>query len=105
MLIALDSNSQRITPLPGQRAVCPCCKSEVNAKCGEVNAWHWAHLPDAPHCNGTAFFLSLGGTVEKPRRTRRVRDSGWRVHYRHPRSFPASDHLRDTTPDVCEIHD
>jgi competence protein CoiA len=29
---------------PHARATCPGCGAEVLAKCGEVNAWHWAHI-------------------------------------------------------------
>jgi competence protein CoiA len=36
------SNAQ-ILATPGDRAVCPGCLGRVIAKCGEVNAWHWAH--------------------------------------------------------------
>lgn len=30
-------------PEPAGRAVCPSCGATVLAKCGEINAWHWAH--------------------------------------------------------------
>lgn len=30
--------------MPGNKAICPICKSEVIAKCGEINVWHWAHV-------------------------------------------------------------
>ena len=34
---------ERIEPWPGGEASCPCCKSPVRAKCGEIVIWHWAH--------------------------------------------------------------
>jgi hypothetical protein len=37
----LDRN--RILAQPRQRAVCPGCEAVVIAKCGDINAWHWAH--------------------------------------------------------------
>jgi hypothetical protein len=43
MLWALK-DGQRITPAPDSRAECPCCKTEVLSKCGNINQWHWAHL-------------------------------------------------------------
>lgn len=43
MLIALTENSRR-SPSPGLKgAVCPCCESEVIARCGPERAWHFAH--------------------------------------------------------------
>tara|TARA_R110002049_G_scaffold300016_1_gene490569 strand:+ start:10167 stop:10931 length:765 start_codon:yes stop_codon:yes gene_type:complete len=33
----------RVEPLPGQTALCPVCDSDVLAKCGSINAWHWSH--------------------------------------------------------------
>lgn len=33
----------RTRPSPRAEGVCPTCRSDVIAKCGEVNAWHWAH--------------------------------------------------------------
>ena len=50
MQIALDGQGQRIYPFksPGDElAICPGCKSRVWAKCGEINAHHWAHLSKA----------------------------------------------------------
>lgn len=47
MLLALSASDSktRIRPeFSGQRAFCPVCGSEVVARCGRVNAWHWAHL-------------------------------------------------------------
>lgn len=42
MRYALFGN-QRIAAVPGARAVCPGCGQPVLAKCGSINAWHWAH--------------------------------------------------------------
>lgn len=33
----------RSKPTPNQKAICPTCRTEVIAKCGQVNIWHWAH--------------------------------------------------------------
>jgi hypothetical protein len=39
---------ERIEPTrTGQRAVCPGCGEEVLSKCGEILAWHWAHIGGA----------------------------------------------------------
>lgn len=43
-MFAADSLGARIEPTPGARAVCTGCKSEVLAKCGSINVWHWAHV-------------------------------------------------------------
>ena len=29
---------------PGLKALCPCCRAPVIAKCGDIKIWHWAHL-------------------------------------------------------------
>lgn len=44
MLYAEDNNEERIDPFPGGKAICPICKDTVMAKCGVINAWHWAHI-------------------------------------------------------------
>jgi len=43
MIYAID-NEKRITPSPKKIAKCPICNSEVRAKCGKINVWHWSHL-------------------------------------------------------------
>ncbi len=44
MLIALTENRIRSkVQRKGQRGYCSKCGSEVIAKCGTVNTWHWAH--------------------------------------------------------------
>jgi competence CoiA-like predicted nuclease len=44
MLIAItENNSRSKVQRKGQRGHCPKCGSEVIAKCGQVNTWHWAH--------------------------------------------------------------
>ncbi len=35
--------TKRQPPTPGASGSCPFCGSGVIAKCGRVNAWHWAH--------------------------------------------------------------
>jgi competence protein CoiA len=36
-------NGKRIEATPGAKGVCPNCESELIARCGEYNVWHWAH--------------------------------------------------------------
>ena len=36
-------NDERIEATKGAKGKCPCCGSELIAKCGEVYAHHWAH--------------------------------------------------------------
>lgn len=43
MRIAL-ANGERRTAEPGGRASCPRCGAPVRAQCGDVYAWHWAHV-------------------------------------------------------------
>jgi competence protein CoiA len=35
---------QRAEAMPGGRGLCPVCEGDVVARCGEINAWHWAHV-------------------------------------------------------------
>ena len=37
------SNNERIEPSKGAKGVCPCCGSELVAKCGEIKVHHWSH--------------------------------------------------------------
>lgn len=50
MYLALNSLDKRITPYPQGRALCPHCRAEVIARCGDTNAWHWAHKALDPAC-------------------------------------------------------
>jgi hypothetical protein len=44
MKFGLDKTTkERIEPKLGQLATCPCCETELIAKCGEINVHHWAH--------------------------------------------------------------
>lgn len=43
MLYALV-NDERTKPSPGIMGVCPCCRSSVLAKCGQIKTWHWSHV-------------------------------------------------------------
>jgi competence protein CoiA len=36
-------NNEKILASPKKVGLCPGCGGEVVAKCGNVNAWHWAH--------------------------------------------------------------
>lgn len=42
-LAVLPGSENQIEPWPGGSAVCPTCGAAVDAKCGEIVAWHWAH--------------------------------------------------------------
>lgn len=44
MRYAEDDQSRRIEATPRARALCPACSTPVLAKCGQINAWHWAHI-------------------------------------------------------------
>ena len=37
------SNNERIEPTKGAKGVCPCCGSELVARCGEIKVHHWSH--------------------------------------------------------------
>ena len=37
------SNNERIEPSKGAKGLCPCCGSELVARCGEIKVHHWAH--------------------------------------------------------------
>lgn len=37
------ADGRRVEATPGALGVCPICESEVLARCGDINAWHWAH--------------------------------------------------------------
>ena len=43
MLYALTQSGQKIGAYPSGIGVCPNCRANVIAKCGELNIWHWAH--------------------------------------------------------------
>lgn len=43
-LYAVDVNGRKIRAAPGLRGGCQCCGSSLQAKCGRINIWHWAHL-------------------------------------------------------------
>lgn len=45
MIWAIHNNERKLAG-PGERGICPCCKGEVMAKCGEIVSWHWAHKAD-----------------------------------------------------------
>jgi len=36
-------NDKRIEATKGAKGVCPCCGSELVAKCGEIKVHHWSH--------------------------------------------------------------
>lgn len=50
MLYALIKTEKR-EAFPGSRGVCPSCGEDVIGRCGEVNAWHWAHETICPFDN------------------------------------------------------
>jgi len=43
MLYAIDLAGKKIMASPNAIAICPNCKSDLLAKCGQLNIWHWAH--------------------------------------------------------------
>jgi competence protein CoiA len=43
VLYARTAGGLRVAPTPGASGACPVCEGPVIAKCGEINAWHWAH--------------------------------------------------------------
>lgn len=44
MLYAVTDSDPQADPSPSSRGRCPSCAGEVIARCGQVNAWHWAHV-------------------------------------------------------------
>ena len=38
-------NGNKTSAEPSLNGICPFCNSEVIAKCGKINIWHWAHIP------------------------------------------------------------
>jgi Competence protein len=74
MMFALDENREAVQARPKRRALCPACKTEVLAKCGEIMVWHWAHLKGSEcffsgvetqwHLDWKAAFHALGAAVE-----------------------------------------
>lgn len=49
-MLYAELNNRRIKPNPNMVAHCPFCKSEVRSKCGNINAWHWAHVAKPESC-------------------------------------------------------
>lgn len=47
MLLAVDSNGDRLSASPDARALCPSCGNNVVAKCGSIKIWHWSHETSA----------------------------------------------------------
>jgi len=43
MIYARSTNGEIVEAEPGGEGYCPNCKSHLIPKCGEINAWHWAH--------------------------------------------------------------
>ena len=43
MFYALNETDDKVAPQPMIRAFCPCCNTEVIAKCGNIKLHHWAH--------------------------------------------------------------
>lgn len=44
MLYATTDAGEREPATPGARGTCPLCRDAVQAKCGKIVVWHWAHL-------------------------------------------------------------
>jgi len=47
LFYATTNAGERTPPSAQARGSCPTCGGPVLAKCGQVNAWHWAHTADA----------------------------------------------------------
>jgi len=43
MQYAINENKERVQASPAVKAKCECCNSDVLAKCGTINIWHFAH--------------------------------------------------------------
>ena len=43
MQYAMSLTEERISTFPSGKGICPNCRANVIAKCGELNIWHWAH--------------------------------------------------------------
>lgn len=43
MMLARDREGYLLEPAPGAKALCPACRGEVIAKCGDIVTPHWAH--------------------------------------------------------------
>lgn len=43
MHLYANVNGQKHLPFPKGRGACPCCGNLLIAKCGQINAHHWAH--------------------------------------------------------------
>jgi competence protein CoiA len=43
MLQGKAASGELVEAAPGGSAVCPGCEARLRPRCGEVNAWHWAH--------------------------------------------------------------
>lgn len=44
MFFAIDTSGSRVEATSGDRALCPVCKTDVLAKCGDLVSHHWAHV-------------------------------------------------------------
>lgn len=44
MIYAINQTGKLVRPSVGETAICPLCKASVRAKCGQIMAWHWAHV-------------------------------------------------------------
>lgn len=76
MLYAIDDAGRQIeAQRSGEAGICPCCRGQVVAKCGDINAWHWAHRagPDCDkwsepttnwHRNWQRYLATLGARIE-----------------------------------------
>jgi len=38
--------NDKIKAIPRTEGTCPLCEGKVFSKCGDINAWHWAHNKD-----------------------------------------------------------
>lgn len=77
----------RATATPNDRGLCPGCGAGVMAKCGELVAWHWSHLPGVAECDSWYEPMTewhLGWQDEVPESWREVVIGSHRADIRMP---------------------
>jgi competence protein CoiA len=43
-MIWASIDNEKVEATPSRKGICPHCKGKVRSRCGDVNAWHWAHF-------------------------------------------------------------
>lgn len=44
MRYAMNDHDEQVEATPAGHGRCPVCKDKLQAKCGQIVAWHWAHV-------------------------------------------------------------